>query len=109
MVSMRHECLVDLFKNRPSLAAELLVEALGIALPDFTEARVASVALNETQPAEYRADLVVLLLAEGVPVRVIIVEVQLKRDDDKRFTWPAYLAVSRDQHRCPADIWCTIL
>jgi hypothetical protein len=104
MVSMRHECLVDLFKNRPSLAAELLVEALGIALPDFTEARVASVALNETQPAEYRADLVVLLLAEGVPVRVIIVEVQLKRDDDKRFTWPAYLAVSRDQHRCPADL-----
>lgn len=104
MVSMRHECLVDLFKNRPSLAAEILSEALGVSLPAFTEARVASVELNETQPAEYRADLVILLLSEGKPVRVIVVEVQLKRDDNKRFTWPAYLAVSRDQHRCPADL-----
>jgi hypothetical protein len=104
MVSMRHESLVDLFKNRPSMAAEILIEALGLPLPPFTEARVASVSLNETQPAEYRADLVILLLEEGKPVRVIVVEVQLKRDDDKRFTWPAYLTVSRDQHRCPADL-----
>ncbi len=33
MSSMRHECLVDLFKNRPSLAAEILSEALGLPLP----------------------------------------------------------------------------
>ena len=104
MVSMRHESLVDLFKNRPSLAAEMLVEVLGVVLPAYSEARVVSVDLTETQPAEYRADIVVLLLAEGTPVRVIIVEVQLKKDDDKRFTWPAYLTVSRDQHRCPADL-----
>jgi len=104
MVSMRHECLVDLFKNRPSLAAEMLVEVLGVVLPAYTEARVVSADLTETQPAEYRADIVVLLLDDGQPVRVIIVEVQLKRDDDKRFTWPAYLTVSRDRHRCPADL-----
>jgi len=104
MVSMRHECLVDIFKNRPSLAAEMLAEVLGVVLPAYSEARVVSVDLTETQPAEYRADIVVLLLAEEKPVRVIIVEVQLKKDDDKRFTWPAYLTVSRDQHRCPADL-----
>ena len=104
MVSMRHECLVDIFKNRPSLAAEMLTEVLGVVLPAYSEARVVSVDLTETQPAEYRADIVVLLLAEEKPVRVIIVEVQLKKDDDKRFTWPAYLTVSRDQHRCPADL-----
>ncbi|WP_437914604.1 hypothetical protein WME73_02320 [Sorangium sp. So ce302] len=33
MVSMRHEVLVDLFRNRPSLAAEILVEVLGVTLP----------------------------------------------------------------------------
>ncbi len=104
MVSMRHECLVDLFRNRPSLAAEMLVEVLRVALPSYSEARVVSIDLTETQPAEYRADMVVLLLENGEPVRVIIVEVQLKRDDDKRYTWPAYLTVSRDQHRCPADL-----
>lgn len=104
MISMRHECLVDLFKNRPSLAAEILVEVLRIALPAYSEARVVSIDLTETQPAEYRADIVVLLLNDGKPVRVIIVEVQLKKDDDKRYTWPAYLTVSRDQHRCQADL-----
>jgi hypothetical protein len=104
MVSMRHECLVDLFKNRPSLAAEMLAEVLGVVLPSYGEARVVSVDLTETQPAEYRADIVVLLLEDDKPVRVIIVEVQLKKDEDKRFTWPAYLTVSRDQHRCPADL-----
>lgn len=104
MVSMRHECLVDLFRNRPSLAAEILVEVLGATLPAYSEARVASVDLTEIKPAEYRADVVVLLLHEGTPVRVIIVEVQLAKDDDKPFTWPAYLTVSRDRHRCPADL-----
>ncbi|WP_437590598.1 hypothetical protein [Sorangium sp. So ce1000] len=45
-----------------------------------------------------------LLLNAGEPVRVIIVEVQLRKDDDKPFSWPAYLTVSRDQHRCPAGL-----
>ena len=43
MPSMAHEILVDLFKNPPSLAAE-----------------IASADLTEIQPAEYRADAVVL-------------------------------------------------
>ena len=38
MPSMAHEILVDLFKNRPSLAAEILVEVLGVSLPAYTEA-----------------------------------------------------------------------
>src|SRR4051812_42944734 len=37
MPSMAHEVLVDLFKNRPSLGPELLTEALGVALPTYTE------------------------------------------------------------------------
>ncbi|NUQ79288.1 MAG: hypothetical protein HUU21_37740, partial [Polyangiaceae bacterium] len=57
MPSMRHECLVDLFKNRPALGAELLAEALGIALPSYTDARLISIDLTEIRPAEYRADV----------------------------------------------------
>src|SRR5262249_60667877 len=77
MPSMAHEILVDLFKNRPSLAAEILIEALDISLPDYTEARIASADLTEIQPAEYRADIVVILFYNGSPVRVVIVEVEL--------------------------------
>jgi hypothetical protein len=104
MVSMAHEVLVDLFKNRPSLAAEILVEVLGVSLPVYTEARLASIDLTETQPAEYRADVVVLLLDEDLPVRVVIVEVQLAADPRKRLSWPAYVTVSRAIHGCPADL-----
>jgi hypothetical protein len=105
MASMAHEILVDLFKNRPSLAAEILIEVLGVALPAYTEARLASIDLTQIQPAEYRADVVVLLLFNGdTPVRVIIVEVQLEKKDRKRFTWPAYVTVSRAVHSCSADL-----
>jgi hypothetical protein len=60
--------------------------------------------LTEIQPAEYRADVVVLLLDRDIPVRVIIVEVQLAVDPRKRFTWPAYVAGARAIQGCPADL-----
>jgi hypothetical protein len=104
MPSMRHEVLLDLFKNRPSLAAEVLIELLGVSLPSYTEARLASADLTQIQPAEYRADAVVVLLDGDVPVRVIIVEVQLTVDAGKRLSWPAYVTVSRAIHGCPAGL-----
>jgi hypothetical protein len=101
---MVHEIFVDLFKNRPSLAAEILSEVLGVSLPAYTEARLASTDLTEIQPAEYRADVVVVLLDGDIPVRVIIAEVQLAVDPRKRLSWPAYVTVSRAIHGCPADL-----
>jgi hypothetical protein len=101
---MAHEIAADLFKNRPSLAAELLDEALGIELPPYTEAHLASIDLTEIQPAEYRADVVIVLRDGKAPVRVIVVEVQLTKDARKRFSWPAYVTVSRAIHSCPADL-----
>jgi hypothetical protein len=104
MASMAHEVLVDLFKNRPSLGPELLSEALHVPLPPYTEARLISIDLTQIRPAEYRADVVVLLLDGDVPIRVVIVEVQLGIDEDKRFTWPEYTMGSRAKHRCPAGL-----
>src|SRR5436305_9725804 len=104
MPSMAHEILVDLFKDRPSLAAEILVEVLGVALPAYNEARIVSADLTEIQPAEYRADVVVLLFDGDTPVRVVIVEVQLAIDPQKRFSWPAYAMVSRAVHGCPVAL-----
>ena len=104
MPSMAHEILVDLFKNRPSLAAEILAEVLGVPLPAYTESRLAATDLTEVQPAEYRADVVVVLLDRDVPVRVVIVEVQLAVDPRKRFSWPVYVVGARAIHGCPADL-----
>lgn len=100
MPSQLHEALLLLFRNRPSLAPELLRDALHIVLPAYTEARIDSADLTDIQPAEYRADLVVLLL-NGVPVLGIVVEVQLASDERKSFVWPAYVANLRARLECP--------
>ena len=100
MPSQLHEALLQLFRNRPLLAPELLRDALHVALPKFTEARIDSADLTDVQPAEYRADMVVLLL-DGVPVLGIVVEVQLSRDERKRFVWPVYAATLRARLECP--------
>jgi hypothetical protein len=100
MPSQLHEVLLLLFRNRPVLAAELLDEALHVPVPRFSDARIESAALTDLQPAEYRADLVVLLY-EDVPVLGIVIEVQLQADDDKSFSWPVYVAGLRARIRCP--------
>jgi hypothetical protein len=100
MPSHLHEALLLLFRNRPALAPELLRDALHVQLPLYSEARIDSADLTDIQPAEYRADLVVLLL-DDKPVFGIVVEVQLAPDDDKRFVWPVYVVNLRARLRCP--------
>jgi hypothetical protein len=103
MPSIAHEAFVLLFRNRPELAPELLRDALGVTLPAYAEARVEAADLSDVNPAEYRADLVVLLVA-GKPVLAIVVEVQLQPDARKRFTWPVYIAGLRARFECEACV-----
>jgi hypothetical protein len=97
--SQLHEALVFLFRSKPALAPELLSTALHVGLPQYTEVRVDSAELTDVQPAEYRADVVVLLRALE-PVLGIVIEVQLSRDERKRFVWPAYVASLRRRIEC---------
>ncbi len=101
MPSSRHETLVEMFRHRPALAAELLAGALGMELPRYEQARVDSGDFTDVAPTEYRADAAVVLTAGKVPVLAVVVEVQLGRDRDKRWTWPVYLATLRARLRCP--------
>lgn len=103
MPSITHEAWVLLFRNRPELAPELLRDALGVTLPAYAEARVEAADLSDVNPAEYRADLVVLLV-DGKPVLAIVVEVQLQPDNRKGFTWPVYVAGLRARFECPACV-----
>ena len=95
-----HELLLLLFRNRSQLAAELL-RKLEVHVPDFNEVRIESSDLGDIQPTEYRADLVLFLMRAAQKVLGIIVEVQLQWDEDKKYTWPAYVANLRARHRCP--------
>ncbi|WP_437502503.1 hypothetical protein [Sorangium sp. So ce1099] len=106
MLSVTHEALVELFKNRPRLAAEMLQDALGHPVPAFTEARVASSDLTEIVPSDRRADVIVVLLVgeQQRPAMAIVVEVQLGVDPDKLYVWPVYVVQTRARYRCPARL-----
>lgn len=98
-----HEALIELFRHRPSLAAELLAEPLGAALPAWREARIDSGDLTDVLPTEYRADAVVTLTGDDGRVTLsVVVEVQLGRDPVKRWSWPVYVATLRARLRRPA-------
>jgi len=103
MPSQLHESLLMLFRNQPALAPELIRGALGGDLPPYRSARVVAADLSEIQPAEYRADLVVELLEDGV-AHGLIVEVQLSLDDHKEFAWPAYVATLRRRMKRPTSL-----
>ena len=99
MPSLEHESIAVLFRNRPSLAGEILRQVLGVAVPDYDKARVESSDLTEWNPAEFRADVVTVYESDS-PVMAMIVEVQRGRDPDKRWSWPAYVAGLCARMRC---------
>jgi hypothetical protein len=102
MPSFVHDALVTLFRNRPTLAPDLMRDALHTPVPPFDHGRIGEAVLGEIVPTEYRADLVLLL--EGVTpdsVRLaLVVEAQLARDPGKHWSWPVYLANLRARLRC---------
>jgi hypothetical protein len=103
MPSILHEALVQMFRDRPSLAPELLTGALGIDLPEYEEVHLEPSDSNNLVPTEYLADAVVVMTAaDKKPVLAVVVEVQLRWDPDKVWTWPVYLATHRARRRCGA-------
>ena len=102
MPSMLHEAIVTLFRNRPTLAAELLVR-VGVPVPYAGEGRVHEADLTQIVPTEYRADLVVVH-GEGMDGVAVVLEVQLAPDPDKPFVWPLYQAALRARLRLPVCV-----
>ena len=100
MASYLHQLLLLLFRNRSGSAADLLRE-LNVRIPEYDDVRAESSDLSDLQPTEYRADLVLFLVRESSKVLGVIVEVQLGRDEDKPYAWPAYIANLRARHHCP--------
>ncbi len=104
MPSFLHEILVELFRQRPELGPELLSACAGFRL-EGAKAERGSIDLSQVAPTEYRSDaLTVLRNPAGKAIAAVIVEVQLGEDEDKRRTWPLYVAAARASYRCPATL-----
>jgi hypothetical protein len=104
MPSQVHEVLIEMFRSRPSLAAELLDGPLHDTLPAYDEAHLASADLTDVAPTEYRADAVVTLTRMGEIVFAVVVEVQRRVDKKKRRSWPAYVATLHARLGCRVDL-----
>jgi hypothetical protein len=102
MPSSLHEALIEMFRYNPSFATELLRLALGPDLPRYHGVRLEPGEFTDVSPTEYRADTVAVLTLGEKPVLGVVFEVQLRRDADKRWTWPVYLATLRARLQCPA-------
>jgi hypothetical protein len=89
-----------LFRNRPTLAAEL-VGALGVELPPYQEAHSIAADLAHVRSAGCRPDMVIRLSRDSAVVYAIVVEIQVAIDRRKRFVWPAYVANLRARLECP--------
>jgi hypothetical protein len=99
MPSELHDALVALFRDCPDLVRRLLRDKL----PAPPNAKLQLRSEDTTQPAStraYRADLA-LELATDRSLLIMGLEVQLRRDSRKLYTWPHYAAALRARHRCP--------
>jgi hypothetical protein len=101
MPSHLHEVLIEMFRDRPGLAADLLRGPLHVEVPDFQGAHLSAGELTDVAPTEYRADAVVTLDDSSRTVQAVVVEVQLRIDARKRRSWPAYIATLYARLDCP--------
>jgi hypothetical protein len=107
-VTLEHEGLALLFRNRPSLSAELLAQVFDQTLPAFTVAKGEPADLTRVVPDQFFADAASVYYGEGDrPIFGVITEVQRDEDARKRKAWPVYVAVHRAQHDCP--VWLLVV
>jgi len=109
-LTVTHEAPLELIRQHPALAVNLLSAFTGLTVSDQAEIRLGPNSLNAVVPAEFTADAVVVATdrADGRPQLVIVVEPQGRDDETKRYSWPAYLANVRSATRCPTAVLLVI-
>lgn len=99
-----HEALVEMFRKRDRLAAELLVRAFDAEMPAFDGVRPRDSNRSQPKPPEARADLTQVLVREGKPVLGVVIEPQLAVKADKKLTWPVYVTTFRAELGCLVEL-----
>ncbi|WP_394843285.1 hypothetical protein LZC95_40330 [Pendulispora brunnea] len=102
-LSVEHEGLVLLFRNRPTLAAECLRDLLGCPVPEFASVESVDTQVAQVVAANRAPDLILVLRDEaGRPRLVLIVEMQRGVDRKKERSWPLYITAEAAKYDCDA-------
>src|SRR3984957_2020082 len=106
MPSIPHEGPLDLVRQHPEIAVDLLRGTAGITLPGRPAVSLAPTDMSAVVPVQYLADMVVLIAdaATGEPALAVIIEPQLRDSETKRFSWPVYITTARRGAKWPAAV-----
>jgi hypothetical protein len=106
MPSIPHEGPLDLVRQHPEIAVELVAGTAGIKLPGEIAVSLAPTDMSAVVPVQYLADMVVLIsdAATGEPALAVIIEPQLRDSETKRYSWPVYVTTARRTAKCPAAV-----
>src|ERR1700677_1515799 len=102
MPSVTHEAPIELIRQHPDLAVELLRSMSDVDVPSEIAVSLGPTDLSEVVPVKFLADAVVIVAdkATGEPALAIIIEPQGRDGPAKEFSWPVYLTVVRRHLRC---------
>jgi hypothetical protein len=102
--SIKHEAPLELIRQHPALAVDLLRAVSDIKVPAGARPILGPVEVSGQLRENLRADIVVNITdrATGQPVLLIIVENQQKMVTDKQYSWPVYITGLRHTMKCPA-------
>jgi hypothetical protein len=101
-LTVTHEAPLELIKQHPALAVDLLREVTSVQLPDGADVRLAPTSLNTVAPTQYSADSVVVVSDPVTqnPLIAIVVEPQGRDEKTKKFSWPVYVSNVRKEVGC---------
>jgi hypothetical protein len=110
MPSLTHEAPIELIRQHPELAVDLLRSVTDIELPGQPSVTLSATDMSEVIPKQCLADVVVVIsdAATGRPVLSVIIESQVREDETKQYSWPVYVASARRVRRCPAAVLLVI-
>ena len=122
MPTIEHDGIVELVRQHPPLALELLRHVGTFALPDKVTADLGSEDMTDVtprangkegrkpKPQKYTADSVVVVKDAGTGERLlaVVVEPQGKWQDEKAVSWPVYATTARKANKCPRAVVITV-
>jgi hypothetical protein len=105
-LTVAHEAPLELIRQHPALAIDLVQAMTSVPLPAGGRARLGPTDASSVVPAQFTADSVVIIddPGTGQPVLVVVVEPQGRDDKTKSYAWPAYLANVREAVQCPRAV-----
>lgn len=104
MNSIAHESPIEIIRRHPPLSAELARVLAPVPIPGKGAVTVDLVSNDASNvvPAQFTADMVTMVRDRETrdPLLLIVIEPQGRSENEKNFSWPAYLGNLREAHMC---------